>query len=129
MRLKISKNSTVGELKQEFNSHYPYLKLEFLPQYNIATAKGERVADDSSTLSSITAHLMENGILVHDLMKVSDLQSKFKKHNLNVQIYRLSGKVWMETNMTDRWSLKKQNDLAKEISDADYPAESSLGRS
>lgn len=119
MRLEISKSSTVGKLKKQFNSVFPYLKLEFFPKYNNSTLpKSIAIADDSSTLSSLSTHLQENGIMVHDLMKVSDLESKFKKHDLNVQVFRLSGKVWLETTMTDWWSLKKQNDHAKEISDS-----------
>jgi hypothetical protein len=35
---------------------------------------------------------------------------------LYVQVFRKSGKVWLETTATDNWSLFKQNEEGQELS-------------
>jgi hypothetical protein len=35
---------------------------------------------------------------------------------LYVQVFRKSGKVWLETTATDNWSLYKQNEEGQELS-------------
>jgi hypothetical protein len=36
--------------------------------------------------------------------------------NIQVQIFRRSGKVYIETSRTSRWTLKRQNDEGEELS-------------
>lgn len=50
-------------------------------------------------------------------MKVSELEKLFKdKFKLAVQVFRKSGNLWLETTMTDNWSLLQQNNHGREIS-------------
>ena len=50
-------------------------------------------------------------------MLVSELENQFaEKFKLSAQIFRKSGKIWIETTFTDSWSLKKQNQEGMELS-------------
>src|SRR5690606_2104831 len=52
-------------------------------------------------------------------MKVKDLEQLFHDtFELNVQIFRLSGKVWLQTTATDHKTLAEQNKMAMEMN---YP--------
>jgi hypothetical protein len=50
-------------------------------------------------------------------MLVSELENLFEdKFKLSVQVFRKSGKSWLETTFTDGWSLKKQNQEGLDLS-------------
>ena len=50
-------------------------------------------------------------------MKVSDLEKLFKDNfKLAVQVFRKSGNLWLETTMTDNWTLLQQNNHVRELS-------------
>jgi len=50
-------------------------------------------------------------------MKVSELEKIFlEDYGLNVQVFRNSGRVWLETTMTDDWTLAEQNRQGEELS-------------
>ncbi|MFO0322871.1 MAG: hypothetical protein ACK504_10635, partial [Bacteroidota bacterium] len=50
-------------------------------------------------------------------MLVSDLENQFaEKLKLYIQVFRKSGKSWLETTYTDSWSLKKQNQEGVDLS-------------
>ena len=49
-------------------------------------------------------------------MKVSELEKAFSDiFGLNVQVFRKSNNMWLQTTITDKWSLEKQNQNGKEM--------------
>ena len=47
----------------------------------------------------------------------NELEKIFKdQFGLAVQVFRKSGNLWLETTMTDNWTLQQQNNHGKEIS-------------
>ncbi|HSB94027.1 MAG TPA: hypothetical protein VLC28_12970, partial [Flavitalea sp.] len=59
---------------------------------------------------------IDTTIVIHDGMTVAELEGLFTdKFNLPVQVFRRSGNIWLETTMTDGWTLKQQNEHGKEI--------------
>jgi hypothetical protein len=51
-------------------------------------------------------------------MTVQELERVFQDElGLYVQVFRKSGKVWLETTATDNWSLYKQNMEGQELSE------------
>ena len=115
MLLEISKDKTIHDIQQDFNLRFPFLKLEFykpadpavakkhLPQYTLLSAAGLK---DGNAIMEV----------VND-MTVAELEKKFRnEYGLDVQVSRKSGLLWLETTMTDNWSLEKQNEHGKEIS-------------
>jgi hypothetical protein len=50
-------------------------------------------------------------------MKVKELEKTFAdQFKLNVQVFRRSGNFWLQTSMTDDWTLQNQNEHGMEIS-------------
>ena len=121
--LQVLRNTTVNALQSAFNNNYPFLKLEFYKP----TVRGQF---DAGRIKLIPAALLGNSIaeegdlFVFDSMTVRQLEELFcKKFGLVVQVSRKSGSVWLETTMTDNWTLKQQNDHGRELSE---PAGESL---
>jgi len=49
-------------------------------------------------------------------MTVAELEKMItEKYGMNVQVVRRSGNIWLETTMTDDWTLQQQNDHGREI--------------
>lgn len=49
-------------------------------------------------------------------MPVSTLEQLFQDYfGLSAQVFRKSGRSWLETSLTDDWTLKRQNDEGYEL--------------
>jgi hypothetical protein len=112
MEIRISPERFVSEIQREFSSDYPFLKLEFAgfgvtkmlsPHQKLEKAYNSK----ASGLINITPD-----------MRVIDLEKKFKdEFSLIAQVFRRSGNSWLQTTMTDNWTLKQQNTHGREISE------------
>ena len=116
MELNISRNKLINDLQQDFNKAFPYLKLEFYSKSGYTYKPGKTHLPHSFTLAQ--AGLKHEGILqIDDQVVVGDLEKKFKDDfGILVQVSRQSGILWLETTMTDKWTLKQQNDHGMELS-------------
>jgi hypothetical protein len=58
---------------------------------------------------------------VDESMTVLELENAFMdEFGLCVQVFRKSGNIWLETTMTDHWTLKQQSDHGREISTGNW---------
>jgi hypothetical protein len=124
MQLKIDKNKTLGDLQQEFNHAFPFLKLEFFRNGNTLYKKYPTLLLLDKSLTVQEARRMDkNGELdIGEEMTVGELENEFRnRFGLTVQIFRKSGKLWLETTMTEHWTLKQQNEHGEEISNPPPP--------
>lgn len=114
--IKIDRPVKVSEIKQVFNSQFPYLKIEFFKKKHKViqgSLKKDVITDDFIIQSSKS----DNAIMFGEDTLVSDLENQFQENlKLSAQIFRKSGKTWLETTFTDSWSLKKQNQEGMELS-------------
>lgn len=117
MKLKLQSSKRISALKDEFNSHFPFLKLEFFKVEHDPlepTAKKAMITGDHD-LGEISTSMSSGELDVQSSMKVGVLESLFaERFGLNVQVFRKSGKVWLETSSTDTMTLEEQNRLGKE---------------
>lgn len=120
MQLSIHGNRLILEVQRDFNSAYPFLKIEFFTN----DLKKESRYDANQKISP---HLRlkycwkwkkDSGQLdIVDSMTVLELENAFmNEFGLSVQVFRKSGNVWLETTITDHWTLKQQSDHGREIS-------------
>lgn len=116
-KLELSGQGLVRDIQQDFNQHYPYLKLDFYRKRPVESSEFimERLPQ---TAQLRVAGVRKTGdVEVSDDMSVSELEHVFlDQFNVLVQVSRRSGTIWLETTMTNNWSLQKQNDYGKEIS-------------
>ncbi|MBC8157511.1 hypothetical protein H7X64_05025 [Armatimonadetes bacterium] len=118
MTLHISENRKISEVQEDFNRLYPFLKIDFYRSNVGSTGFPERKhLQNSITIQA--AGLIKNGNFeISDSMTVGQLEDIFiTEFGLSVQASRKSGILWLETTMTDKWTLKQQNDHGKELSE------------
>lgn len=118
MELIIQNNIRLGELQQQFNALFPYLRLEFFyPSSNpeLLFSKENMVKDKNITLGEIRAIDEPGFIRVLRYHTVNKLERTFNdEYGLYTQVFRKSGDQWLETTSTDNWTLAKQNKTGKE---------------
>lgn len=130
--LKISGSQHLDSIKEDFNKGFSFLKLEFFKGShgsNEPSAKKELVKGNP-LLGNLVKTNVEGYIDIVPSMTVAQLEQLFfDKFGLNVQVFRKSGMVWLETSATDNMTLKGQNELGMEkskpvektdITDIDY---------
>lgn len=113
LTLTIDAHKSAGDFKKEFNSIFPYLRIELFK--NIAAQVNPKSGKTSPALSSNQLIGKESVTINFDeTISVSELKAMLLE-NLGVssQIYRKSGSMWIETSLTDDWSLEKQNHEAE----------------
>ena len=120
MQLPIYGDRLISEVQQDFNKAYPFLKLEFFKnEMNGENRHGVgRIISQHRKLKESWKWKKDNGTLeVNESMTVLELEKAFMdEFGLNVQVFRKSGNIWLETTLTDAWTLKRQSDHGREIS-------------
>ena len=110
--MKISDDRTITSIQTEFNSKFPYLKLEF---YDEAHEVGEGsktkfLIDVNQTIKAVRTIHTEGDLSINGHLKVSTLEQNFAEmYGLNVQVFRNSNGLWLQTTSTDEWTLTDQN--------------------
>lgn len=117
MKLRIDDQLSLEELSNQFTKAFPFLRLEFFHHFHReggANAKADRF-ETSNLLGEIRKKHDSDTIEIKAEMKVSDLEKIFKdEYGISVQVFRKSGKNWLETTATDHWTLEKQNTTGAE---------------
>lgn len=119
MKLEVNSSRSFEDVQKAFNERYPYLKLEFFTR---AHEKGKPSAGKHmvSPKRKIAEYLNgRDGVIeIRPQMSVFELEKAFEDvYGLHVQVFRKSGRIWLETTATDDWTLKTQNDEGRELSE------------
>ncbi len=108
----INDSKILREVKKEFNQKFPYLKIEFYKgkhedgQPSLAALQ----IDDNLSIGKVRKVHNEGDLSIDGHLKVSSLENRFwEKYGLNVQVFRRSGNLWLQTTKTDHWTLAEQN--------------------
>lgn len=119
MQIKISDRRKINGIQEEFSAAFPYLKLEFFPKPNgreKAVSKKTPVSSDK-TIGECRVNHNSGTITITPGMTVSDLADRFRNvYGLEVQLSRNSGKIWLETTLTESWTLEEQNNQGEALS-------------
>jgi len=115
--MQLTAQTSTADLKSDFSEAYPYLKLEFFKKphgANEASPKKEMYTADH-LLSEVGFTGAGTTINITPEMRISEFEKQlFEGCGLCVQVFRKSGKVWLETSATDHLSLASQNELGME---------------
>lgn len=128
MEITVSKNKQLKTIQEEFQKCFPFLKLEFYSnshRSNEGSAK-RNILNSNLTVGETPKFNKDNIINIKKSMKVSELEKSFSEiFGLNVQVFRKSNNLWLQTTITDNWSLEKQNQNGMEmnISETSSPRE------
>jgi hypothetical protein len=117
--LEIKPDKKLSAIQADFNTVFPFLKLEFFrhPHKVHGTSPKKDLLQSDRKLKDLLKKQSTESLLVTEDMLVSSLEEMFReKYGVSVQIFRKSGRSWLETTLTDDWTLKQQNDQGKELS-------------
>jgi hypothetical protein len=111
MQLHINDETRIRNVQHSFNAVYPFLKIDFLKN-NYAkrlSAKAEKIPPDEQVKRVGNVNGVHQ-IRVTKQRTVAQLKKDFKEmFGLTAEVYRKSGNVWIETSLTDDWTLEQQN--------------------
>jgi hypothetical protein len=119
MQLLINGERLVRDVQQDFSRVYPYLKIEFFRKNGLhkdQALKQNQIRHDQQLRLANGRDIHKGDLVIEDMMSVADLEKAFmNKFGLLTQVFRRSGNIWLETSITDGWSLRQQNALGREI--------------
>lgn len=119
MQLNISAERSIEEVQREFTSVFPFLKIEFFSNGLVRQQcyPAHLKLAPHTMLKNAWKWKKDLGVLeISENMTVLELENAFMdQFGLSVQVFRKSGNVWLETTMTDHWTLKQQTDHGREI--------------
>ena len=120
MELVINDKITITELQKQFSSEFPYLKIEFfdIPPTMDGLPKSH-MYPNHRTLGTCRKMHNEGTIQITPNDTVESLEiTLWKEFGLSTEVFRKSGNLWIETTLSDSWTLKRQNDEGKAFSHA-----------
>ena len=121
MRIELSPNRKLTELKKDFNTLFSFLKLEFYANAHkdFELSNHADLLDDDLVLSEIG--FTQNGSVFYefsDNTTVKEMEQYWKTElGLNIQVFKFFAGVWIETSKTDHWSLRQQSEMCGSASD------------
>lgn len=108
----ITDKKRLVDIQREFQAKFPYLKLEFYTQPH-ATGVGSSnkvLLPALSKIGDVRTKHNTGDISINGHLKVKSLEQLFHdQYGLNVQVFRRSGEIWLQTTSTDEWTLTEQN--------------------
>ncbi len=119
MKIAINDNKRISVIQEEFNHIFPYLKLEFFsrPHKQEGASAKNLLKPNNKTLGECRTIHNSGEIIITPKITVADLEQNFQDiYGLGVQVFRKSGKVWLETTVTDGWTLEEQNSQGEALS-------------
>lgn len=112
--ITIDDSQTIESVQKKFNSELPFLKIEFFKDpHLVGTGSNiKRMYEAASMkLNDLYNNHKRGKISIDRNRTVRDLESDFQNQfGFFVQVFRKSGKVWLETSVTDGWTLDVQNE-------------------
>ena len=118
MKIRINKETTIEAIQKEFNAYYPYLKIEFFRNFpkNKPIMKAE-ILTMVESLKHIDNFYEGKIVDVSKNLTVHEVNTDFEMlFGLGAHIFRKSGNVWVETSLTEDWTLEDQNKEGEQIS-------------
>lgn len=126
MDIILTADQTLEQIAQEFHQHFPGLRLEFFahPHANGVLSADEdrlplhlRASEAGYCPPTARLHISGNE-------KVAMLEKYFQEtFGLGVQVLRRSGNLWLQTGVTDEWTLRKQDQEGRFDSSESEPEE------
>lgn len=119
MHLHIGPERLISDIQKEFNTMFPFLKIEFFNNRSFSRSgfSAQQIISQNRKIGDTQLAVKDANIEIAEKMKVNELESIFKdQFSLAAQVFRKSGNIWLETTMTDNWTLQQQNNHGKELS-------------
>ena len=118
MEICVEYNSLIKEIQERFSDFYPYLKIEFYSKPFIKQSHASKKDVVEMNGKSILSNQFncKGSINISGSRTVRELESDIASMGLFGQVLRKSGHMWIETVLTNDWTLQHQNYEGEQIS-------------
>jgi len=110
--MEVSNNLKIKDLQAAFQQSFPFLKIEFYatPHEMGEGSLEQDVLDPELTIGEIRKAKNVGFITIDENSTTGDFEKMVQEQfGLNIQVFRKSYHRWLQTWVTDTWSLKEQN--------------------
>lgn len=110
--MRINKDQKLKDVQSLFTSIFPGLKIEFYRHAQEGYDGPYTLLhyDNGTVLGDVNENIRDQQISTDESMKVSDFEKNISEVlGINVQVFRRSKELWLQTTKTDDWTLKTQN--------------------
>ena len=120
--MKIYPTDTTFQVRERFRQRYPMLDLHF---YRCAHKpfRGNLETDELRAdlpLTTLQPEIREGSVNIDGDVTATQLEQALEEDfGLHVQLVRRSGWQWMQTSLTDKWTLQHHMDFAVAEAEAD----------
>ena len=94
----------IRDIQMQFNSFYPFLKIEFLKNSGMVSGKNLHL-NSQLCLNEVSEIISTLEMNVDKNRTVLQIAEDCKKIGLFIQVLRKSGNVWNVISLTDNWTL------------------------
>ena len=112
MKIDLKADLTIRDIKTTFHETFKFLKLEFFSDKkskDIGFSK-DLMIDNETSLQDLMHPFREGSVHLTGKTTVKAFEHEWmEKFGLNVQVFRKSGLLYLETTSTDEWTLEQQN--------------------
>lgn len=117
MNIILNDKHQIMAIQEEFNKLFPYLRLEFFTEPGRGAGPKKAAPHLGKTLGDCRTIHHRGKVIVVPAMTLASLEQAFREvYGLAVQVLRKSGKAWLETTVTDGWTLEEQNRRGEALS-------------
>ncbi|MDX2002339.1 MAG: hypothetical protein SFW35_07895 [Chitinophagales bacterium] len=116
MNIQIKDSRKLSDLQRDFQEMFPYLKLEFYARPHVVREQ-QKTLNPNLTIGECRKSIKEGVISIEPSNTVRQVEKAFtEEFGLYPQVFRKSGNLWIETTLTDHWTLFQQNMEGGEMS-------------
>jgi len=118
MKIIIDDKISLYEIEEEFRQRFPFLKIKFLSNILVSGNNVVSKLVKNKTLAEYSTSINKDaGLIISPQMTVHDLEQCFiKEYGLVVKVFRNSWRVWLESTVTEGWTLEEQNRQGEALS-------------
>lgn len=120
--MKINNSKQLKDLQNEFNQVFPYLKIEFFckPHEEGNGSDEADILNSELTVGEVRNNETDGFMPMNGALPVGVFENLLKDNfGLYAQVYRRSHGKWLQTWVTDIWTLEEQNNRGKILGDKD----------
>jgi hypothetical protein len=117
IKIVVDQDKKIDAIQEEFNSLFPYLKLEFYLSPSKPNRPLRYIKNKSKAISKFKIEPGKRNFNITSDITAAEIHKSFMDiYGLGVQLFRKSGKAWLEATLTDSWTLAEQNGQGEELS-------------
>jgi len=107
MQIVLHDTMALSSVREAFEQMFPFLRIEF---YEIRQPNIRRIVRAEKRIGMYKQESMLEDVVINSTSTVAELEKDFSElYGLHVLVFRRSGNVWLQTTLTDSWTLDEQN--------------------